>query len=135
MMVTVETFCVVDVRENEPESATNNGQTQSIISTNFNSLASQFGGEDSNNVYTPAVQLQQLAPPGSASGLRRQVSKVSPAQNKKKKKSMLRDSAPGNENDYNLDGNSKLHRKKVILPWIFFALIITLTAYVYVCFI
>lgn len=103
MMVTVETICVVDVRENEAEPATNH--SHSMISTAFNSSASEGGIGNGSSNYTPASQLQQIAPPRSANGQRPHASTISPERGRKKKtkKSALMQSDPGNGNESDVD--------------------------------
>lgn len=113
MMVTVETVCVVDVRENEAEPATN--QSQSVISTAFNSSASEGGIGNGSSTYTPATQLQQIAPPRSASGQRPHASTVSPERRKKKsKKNAMRESDPGAGNESDVDQSRQKLPGKVV---------------------
>lgn len=129
MMVTVETVCVVDVRDNEPEPATAVQQSSSMASTAFHSSASEGqlpGGGNGSSSYTPAAQLQSLAPPrsagrGAAGGRPAgvpQASSTSPEKTRKKKskkhiqslRSLNRESDAGEESD--TDRRKSQPRKK-----------------------
>lgn len=78
MAVTVETVCIVDMRDNEPDANPNNLNANSLMASTFSST-SEGGAGNGNNGYMPTMQLQQIVPPPrSAGGNRPNPSTVSP---------------------------------------------------------
>jgi myosin protein heavy chain len=67
MAVTVETVCIVDMRDNEPDANPNSLNANSMMASTFSST-SEGGAGNANSGYMPTMQLQQIVPPPRSAG-------------------------------------------------------------------